>query len=101
MKIKATDKMKMAGEVSEILKAIANPHRLLIMCKLIDDEVSVGILAEELGVRGAVASQHLSILRRSGIVATRRDGQTIYYKISDKRVRSLIETLYRKFCQSA
>lgn len=91
--------MKMAGEVSEILKAIANPHRLLIMCKLIDDEVSVGILAEELGVRDAVASQHLSILRRSGIVATRRDGQTIYYKIADKRVRSLVETLYRKFCQ--
>jgi DNA-binding transcriptional ArsR family regulator len=99
MKIKPTDKMKMAGEVSEILKAIANPHRLLIMCKLIDDEVSVGALAEELGVRDAVASQHLSILRRSGIVATRREGQTIYYKIADKRVRSLIETLYRKFCQ--
>ena len=89
----------MAGEVSEILKAIANPHRLLIMCKLIENEVSVGALAEELGVRDAVASQHLSILRRSGIVATRRDGQTIYYKIADKRVKSLIETLYRKFCE--
>jgi DNA-binding transcriptional ArsR family regulator len=91
--------MKLAGEASDILKAIANPHRLLIMCKLIDDEISIETLAEELGVRDAVASQHLSILRRSGIVATRREGQTIYYKIADKRVHSLIETLYRKFCQ--
>lgn len=99
MKIQAAEKLKMAGEVSEILKALANPHRLLIVCELIDDEVSVGALAAALGVRDAVASQHLSILRRSGILATRRNGQTIYYKIADKRVRSLVETLYRRFCQ--
>lgn len=100
MKIKASDKMLMAGEVSEILKVIASPHRLLMLCKLVDDEVSVGDLAAELGVRDAVASQHLSILRRSGVVSTRRDGQTIYYQLADPRIRSLIETLYRKFCQS-
>lgn len=100
MKIKAADKMTMAGEVSEILKVIANPHRLLMLCKLIDDEVSVGELAEELGVRDAVASQHLSILRRSGVVTTRRDGQTIFYQLADPRIRSLIETLYRKFCRA-
>lgn len=100
MKIKASDKMTLAGEVSDILKVIANPHRLLMLCKLIGDEVSVGDLAEDLGVRDAVASQHLSILRRSGVVATRREGQTIYYKLADPRIRSLIETLYRKFCQT-
>lgn len=90
----------MAEEVSGILKSLANPHRLLIMCKLIDGEGSVGELAEELAVRQSVASQHLALLRSEGLVATRRDGQMIYYKIVDKRVRSLIETLYRKFCQA-
>jgi DNA-binding transcriptional ArsR family regulator len=99
MKIKAADKITMAGEVSDILKAIANPHRLLMVCNLLDAELSVGKLADELGVRDTVASQHLSILRRVGIVSNRREAQTIFYRIADKRVRGLVETLHRKFCQ--
>jgi DNA-binding transcriptional ArsR family regulator len=67
-----------ADDAYALPKALANPHRLMLVCGLVDSEQSVGALAEMLGVSKTQASQHLGLLRRDGAVATRRDGQTIY-----------------------
>jgi ArsR family transcriptional regulator, virulence genes transcriptional regulator len=87
-----------ADGASDLLKALANRHRLLILCQLIDGEHSVGELAEFLGIRDSTVSQHLSLLRRDGIVSTRRDGQTIWYSISSAPARTIVEALYGAYC---
>lgn len=87
-----------ADDASELLKALANRHRLLILCQLIDGERSVGQLAEFLGIRDSTVSQHLALLRRDRIIAGRRDGQTIWYRIESEPARSVISALYTSFC---
>jgi DNA-binding transcriptional ArsR family regulator len=87
-----------ADDACALLKALANPHRLMIVCSLIDGEQSVGALAQLLGVRETLASQHLGLLRRDGVVAARRDGQTIYYGLQSGQARALVETLAQLFC---
>jgi DNA-binding transcriptional ArsR family regulator len=94
-----TDQMQSAADAaSELLKALANRHRLLILCQLIEGERSVGELATFLGIRDSTVSQHLAILRRDDLVDSRRDGQTIWYSISSAPARDLVEVLYRSFC---
>lgn len=87
-----------AGEASDLLKALANPHRLMIVCQLIAGPRSVGQLAEFLGIRDSTVSQHLSLLRRDGLLSTTRDGQTIWYAISSPQAKALLETLYGLYC---
>ena len=87
-----------AGHASDLMKSLANPHRLLIVCQLIDGERSVNELAEFLGIRGTTVSQHLALLRKDGIVSPRRDGQTIWYSISSESARTILETLYLLYC---
>lgn len=87
-----------AEDACALLKALANPHRLMMVCTLIDGEQSVGALAQTLGVRESLASQHLSLLRRDGVVSARRDGQTIYYGLRSGQARALVETLSNLFC---
>jgi DNA-binding transcriptional ArsR family regulator len=87
-----------ADAASDLLKALANRHRLLILCQLIERERSVGELAEFLGIRDSTASQHLALMRRDGLVVARREGQTIWYSISSAPARALLETLYRIYC---
>jgi DNA-binding transcriptional ArsR family regulator len=87
-----------ADRASELLKALANRHRLLIVCQLIDGERSVGDLAEFLGLRDSTVSQHLALLRRDGLVSARRDAQTIYYSIASNPAREILTALYREYC---
>lgn len=87
-----------ADEAGDLLKALANRHRLLILCQLTEGERSVGELAEFLGIRDSTVSQHLALLRRDGIIGGRRDGQTIWYSIRSVPARALVETLYRVYC---
>ncbi|MGO8915729.1 MAG: ArsR/SmtB family transcription factor [Stellaceae bacterium] len=92
--------MRIASErASELLKSLANRHRLLIVCQLIEGERSVGELAEFLDIRDSTVSQHLALLRKDGVVAARRDGQTIWYSISSAPAREVLETLYRVYCK--
>jgi DNA-binding transcriptional ArsR family regulator len=98
MKVNVEEMQSAADAASELLKAMANRHRLLILCQLIDGERSVGELAAFLGVRDSTVSQHLAILRRADLVDSRRDGQTIWYSISSAPARDLVEVLYRSFC---
>ncbi|ATN32814.1 transcriptional regulator [Rhizobium sp. ACO-34A] len=87
-----------ADDASELLKALANRHRLLILCQLAEGEQSVGQLAEFLGIRDSTVSQHLALLRRDKIIAGRRDGQTIWYRIESEPARNVITTLYETYC---
>jgi len=87
-----------ADESSELLKALSNRHRLLVLCQLTDGEKSVGQLADFLGVRDSTASQHLALLRRDGIIASRRDGQTIWYRIASEPALAVMKVLYETYC---
>jgi len=98
MKIQIEHMQAAADRASELLKAMANRHRLLILCQLVDGERSVGELAEFLGIRDSGVSQHLALLRKDGLVAARRDGQTIWYSIASAEARALLSALYDAFC---
>jgi DNA-binding transcriptional ArsR family regulator len=98
MKIQVDDMLTAADEASQLLKALANRHRLIIICQLIEKERSVGELAELLNIRDSTVSQHLALLRKDGLVTARRDGQTIWYAIGSAQARELVRTLYRVYC---
>lgn len=99
MKINTEGMLVAADEASALLKALANRHRLIIICQLIDGERSVGELAALLQVRDSTVSQHLALLRRDKLVLARRDGQTIWYSIGSGPTRELVQVLYRAYCQ--
>jgi DNA-binding transcriptional ArsR family regulator len=100
MKINSAIMGQAADQASELLKALANRHRLLIICQLIEAERSVGELAEFLNLRDSTVSQHLALLRKDGLVSARRDAQTIYYSIASKPAREVLKALYEVFCAS-
>jgi DNA-binding transcriptional ArsR family regulator len=87
-----------AEDASMLLAAMANPKRLLVLCHLVEGERSVGQLAAMVNLSQAALSQHLAKMRGLRLVATRRDGQTIYYRLASREVRELLETLYRLYC---
>jgi DNA-binding transcriptional ArsR family regulator len=87
-----------ADEVAATLAAMANPKRLLVLCTLLAGEKSVGDLAEIVRLSPAALSQHLGKMRALRLVATRRDGQTIFYSLASPEVRALLETLYQIYC---
>lgn len=93
------DAMRLAADrASELLKAVSNRHRLLILCRLVEGEKSVGQLADFLGIRDSTVSQHLALLRRERIIAGRRDGQTIWYRIESEPARQIVGVLYAAYC---
>jgi ArsR family transcriptional regulator len=93
---------KQATEVADILRALANERRLMILCKLVEwGEANVTTLAEAVGLSQSALSQHLAKMRDEGIVTTRRESQTIWYRIADPRIEQLFATLYGLFCKQA
>jgi DNA-binding transcriptional ArsR family regulator len=101
MTLQNVDLSQAADKASEFLKSLASPIRLRILCMIVGREASVGELADSLGVRNSVVSQHLALLRKDGFVSSRRDGQTIWYTLSDARVSRVIEVLEATFCPPA
>ncbi len=87
-----------AGKAATLLRTLGNEKRLMIVCQIGDGELSAGSLQEPLGLSQSALSQHLAVLREAGIVATRRDGQTIWYRIADPAAVKVIETLAAIFC---
>ncbi len=101
MKVDPDQMATAADRASELLKSLGNRHRLLILCQLTEGERSVGDLAVFLRLRDSTVSQHLSLLRRDGLVQARRDGQTIWYAIASLPARRVLETLFEIFCKPA
>lgn len=88
-----------ADEVAGRLTMIANPKRLLILCRLAEGEASVGELQAVAGLSQSALSQHLARLRAAGTVATRREAQTIFYRLADPDISALMAALYEIFCR--
>lgn len=90
----------MAEQISGFLKAVANDARLLLLCRLAQHgELAAGALSGTAGLSQSAVSQHLARMRDEGIVAFRRDGQTLWYRIADPRIEELIAALYRLYCR--
>ena len=84
--------------VAALLKTMAHPIRLKILCLLRDKEMTVGEIREEVKTTNANVSQHLSILRNQGILGSRKEANFIYNKIADERVLELIKTMQQLYC---
>lgn len=87
-----------AGRAANLLRLLSNERRLMILCQLAEGELSVGAIQSRVGLSQSALSQHLALLREDGVVATRRERQTIYYKIADHAALRIIETLAELFC---
>lgn len=87
-----------AGRAATLLRLLANEKRLMILCQLGDGELAVGDIQSRVGLSQSALSQHLAMLRAEGIVATRRDGQAIFYRLDDPAAMRVIETLAELFC---
>lgn len=89
-----------AAEVSGILRLLANEKRLLVLCHLAKaGELSVSELGSEISLSQSALSQHLAKLRSDELVTTRRDAQTIYYRIAEPHVAKLLGALYEIYCE--
>lgn len=87
-----------ATEAAALLKALANEKRLMILCQLDGRELQVGALRPLVGLSQSALSQHLALLREEGLVATRREGQAVFYRIADPAVVRVIATLADIYC---
>lgn len=87
-----------AGRAAALLRMLGNEKRLMLLCQLADGELPVGEIQRRVGLSQSALSQHLALLRAEGVVATRRESQTIYYRIADQAALRIIETLAELFC---
>lgn len=94
------ERMKRAiADASVMFATMSNRRRLMILCRLVDGEANVGELAAFCGCAQSSVSQHLALLRSSGLVEPRRQAQTIYYRLKSDHVRTIMEAAYEAFCQ--
>jgi len=87
-----------AQDAAQLLKALANENRLMILCSLVQQELNVSQLNERLDLSQSALSQHLAWLRREGLVQTRRDAQTIFYSLQGSKAKQVIEVLQSIYC---
>jgi ArsR family transcriptional regulator len=90
-----------ASRAAKLLRALGNERRLMILCQLTEGERSVSELQPLVGLSQSALSQHLAVLREEGVVATRRDAQTIWYRINDPAAMKVVATLAEIFCPPA
>ena len=87
-----------AQRAAKLLKAMSNPARLVVLCQLAYGERSVGELERAVGLSQSGISQHLAVLRREGVVSSRRVRQTVLYSLASREVVAVMSTLYALFC---
>jgi DNA-binding transcriptional ArsR family regulator len=87
-----------AREAAQLMKALSNPHRLAILCQLVEGEKSVGQLVSLVGLSQSALSQHLAVLRDKNLVATRREAQTIFYRLASREAEAIMSTLWDLYC---
>lgn len=88
-----------AANACALMKVLANPDRLMILCQLTQGELRVGELEALLGIVQPTLSQQLTVLRDEALVTTRRDGKNIYYALSSAPALAVIQVLYLQFCK--
>jgi DNA-binding transcriptional ArsR family regulator len=89
-----------ADRASALMKTLGHKDRLMILCQLADGEKSVGQIADLLEISQSPLSQHLSGMRKEGLVNTRREAQTIYYSLKSGEASRIVEVLYELFCEN-
>lgn len=89
-----------AEQVVSVLKVMSNKHRLMILCCLREQSLSVSELNQRVGLSQSALSQHLAILRQADLVITRKEAQTVYYSLSSKQVQTIMMTLHDLYCMS-
>ena len=89
-----------AAKASRLLKALANPDRLLLLCQLTQGEHCVSEMQAQVGVVQPTLSQQLGVLRQEGLVTTRREGKQIFYSIASQDALAVMQVLYQRFCAS-
>jgi DNA-binding transcriptional ArsR family regulator len=89
-----------ADDAAQLLKVLANGQRLRVLCLLVDDELSVGQINERIDLSQSALSQHLAMLREEGVVTTRREAQTIYYRLTSGPTKRLISELHDIYCDA-
>jgi DNA-binding transcriptional ArsR family regulator len=87
-----------AQEAAALLKQLSNQHRLMILCSLIDSELSVTELNSRTNLSQSALSQHLASLRNAGLVQTRREAQTIFYQLQGNEAIQVIKVLKSIYC---
>jgi DNA-binding transcriptional ArsR family regulator len=100
----SADMAKLQGNAQracDLLKAMANPARLMVLCQIAHGEKSVGELERAVGLSQSGLSQHLAVLRGKKLVNTRRDAQTIYYSLASAEAATVMATLYDMYCGKA
>jgi DNA-binding transcriptional ArsR family regulator len=90
-----------ADDAAVLLKTLANPHRLLILCMLGEGEMSVGALNERIALSQSALSQHLAVLREEGLISARREAQTIYYSVQPGPALDVIRVLHSHYCTAS
>lgn len=98
LRLDPREMQKNARKAVTLLKGLANETRLMLMCVLCEGEHSVGALNERIPLSQSALSQHLAVLRQQGLVRTRREGQTIYYSLSESSALKVIQVLHDEFC---
>lgn len=90
---------RQAGEATRLLKVMANEARLLVLCFLAEaGELSAGELTERVGLSQSALSQHLAKLREEGLVATRKESQSVFYRVCDGRAQQVLALLHQIYC---
>lgn len=87
-----------AEDASRLMKALSNPARLLLLCQLAQGEQRVGELEATVGILQPTLSQQLGVLRDEGLVSTRRESTSIYYRINSPQALAVMNVLYEQFC---
>lgn len=102
MKLSARSLKKMeenADAAEQLLKSLANANRLKVLCQLVGGERSVGELEQQLSLSQSALSQHLARLREQGIVTSRKDGTTVYYRVVSEPAMQIMQLLHGVYCQ--
>jgi ArsR family transcriptional regulator, virulence genes transcriptional regulator len=94
-----TDFAMEANEAAAVLRSLANEARLLVLCHLCEaSELSAGELTRRVGLSQSALSQHLARLREDDLVATRKEAQTVFYRVADPKVQRMLALLHELYC---
>ena len=95
-KLKLTD-LKALGEAAECLRTLAHPHRLRMVQMLLQRDFPVGDLAEACGLPSAMASEHLRLMQRCGLLTSEKDGRKVFYRVAEPHLKSILRCIEVRF----